>query len=151
MWFLLQPSQEEWPSFASAKASQKSTRWRKWRGCAEIEVWVITLIFYFISFYFFSCYWEQGLLNRRNGLFSFSPVVPHACSPSGCLFSLLNVSEILPFLPPPLALPWLSFILEYSTASSCWSGEPFLISILPKNGWDPFSRHLQSPIFLPPH
>lgn len=41
---------------------------------------------YFL-FYFFIRYWEQGLLNRRNGLFSSSPVVPHACSPSGCLFS----------------------------------------------------------------
>ena len=100
MQFLLHPSQGRMARFALADASQRSTGWRKWilvlkPGFDSTPLWI---------YLFFGWFWEPGPLNRRGRLFSLSPVAPHACSPSGCLFPPKHLS-LLPFLPRPLASP----------------------------------------------
>ena len=150
MQFLLHPSQGRMARFALADASQRSTGWRKWILVLKPGFDSTPLFIYL----FFGWFWEPGPLNRRGRLFSFSPVAPHACSPSGCLFFLLNISHFFLFCHVPWHLLYV-FALEYSNSLLLvflvWSGEPFLISIISKNGWSPFSRQLQSPISLLPY
>lgn len=102
MQFLLHPSQEEWPRFALAEASQKSTGWRKW--ILELKPGFDSTPLFIYLFIFWLILRARPFEQERQALF-FLPVAPHACSPSGCLFSLLNISRILPFLPCPLASP----------------------------------------------
>ena len=100
MQFLLHPSQGRMARFALADASQRSTGWRKWILVLKPGFDSTPLFIYL----FFGWFWEPGPLNRRGRLFSLSPVAPHACSPSGCLFPPKHLS-LLPFLPRPLASP----------------------------------------------
>ena len=100
MQFLLHPSQGRMARFALADASQRSTGWRK--GILVLKPgFDSTPLFIYL---FFGWFWEPGPLNRRGRLFSLSPVAPHACSPSGCLFPPKHLS-LLPFLPRPVASP----------------------------------------------
>lgn len=119
MQFLLHPSQEEWPLSALAEASWMSTGWRKWNLVLK-PGFDSTPIFGFI--YFWLIHESQALWTGETDSF-LSPCSPTAHRPTCCLFSLLNISLVLPFLPRPWYLPDV-FVLECcnSLLLVSWSG-----------------------------